>query len=118
MSKQSNPFDARHRACAIFTARGKSNVWISEHLGVNISTVERWRARPDVQAEIERTRERMAATDWLTVTLDALLSAMKNDGIDWNARLRAAALLQQSELGNPPPPEEHAHSEATPAPRF
>lgn len=72
-------------------ARGATWVKIAEALGRDERTCRRWQDLPEFKAEVERARSDLAPTP-RGVFVHALM-ARKDDGVDWQARLRAAERL-------------------------
>jgi hypothetical protein len=71
--------------------RGASCAAASRALGVNEKTVRRWRDVPAFRGEVERVRSDLTPSP--KGVFLAALTATKGDGIDWQARLRAADAL-------------------------
>ena len=79
-------------AAAGMLGRGRSASVVAETLDVSTRTIERWRTLPGFAAEVERVRANSDHPTPRGVLLDAL-SARRDDGVDWSARLRAAQQL-------------------------
>ena len=79
-------------AAAGMLGRGRSAQTVAETLDVSTRTIERWRKLPGFAAEVERVRANSERPSARGVLLDAL-SARRDDGVDWSARLRAAQQL-------------------------
>jgi hypothetical protein len=86
--------------------RGASTKQIADTFGVSLRTVERWgecypdgRERvPGFRAEVERVRAQSANPTAEGTLLDAL-SARKDDGVNWQARIAAAVELRRGQNG-------------------
>lgn len=76
---------------AALRGHGKSWKHIGEALDVNERTARRWNELPEFRTEVERVRSSLTPTP-RGVFIAALL-ARKDDGVDWQARLRAADAL-------------------------
>jgi hypothetical protein len=88
----------RQVAAAGMLGRGRSAKHTAETLAVAPRTIERWLADlPGFREEVERVRANSDRPDPAGVFLDAL-SARRDDGVDWNARLRAAQELLDRDL--------------------
>ena len=72
-------------------ARGRSWVAIADALGVHERTARRWSDLGEFKAEVERVRADLSPTPRGVYV--AALTARKDDGIDWQARIRAADAL-------------------------
>ena len=79
-------------AAAGMLGRGRSTNKVHETLDVSTRTIERWRKLPGFAAEVARVRASSERPNARGVLLDAL-SARRDDGVDWSARLRAAQQL-------------------------
>jgi hypothetical protein len=91
-------------AAAGMVGRGATYATIQKRLGPHPRTLGRWMASdPDFRAEVERVRASAAQPDPWGTLLDAL-SARRDDGVDWPARVRAAQLLIGNPRPEPPPP--------------
>ncbi len=83
--------------CARMIARGHSRRMIARTLHIGRETIRQWERDPEFAQEVERAVERGGAPDPRGVLLDAL-TARRDDGVDWQARLKAAfALLEENE---------------------
>jgi hypothetical protein len=78
-------------AAAGMRARGRSWTAIAEATGRNERTCRRWAELPEFKAEVERVRGDLTPSP--RGVFVAALTARKDDGIDWQARLRAADAL-------------------------
>ena len=87
------------RVVASMIGRGKSTQHCSDVMGPSTRTIARWKNLPAFAAEVERARESSERPDPRGTLIDAL-SARRDDGIDWAARLTAsrALLANGSEL--------------------
>jgi hypothetical protein len=72
-------------------ARGRSWVAVAEAVGRNERSCRRWAKLPEFKAEVERAQADLAPTP--RGVYIAALTATKTDGIDWQARIRAADAL-------------------------
>ena len=98
--------NAREQAAAGMKGRGASTKQIADTFGVSLRTVERWgecypdgRERvPGFRAEVERVRAQSANPTAEGTLLDAL-SARKDDGVNWQARIAAAVELRRGQNG-------------------
>ncbi len=79
-------------AAAGMLGRGRSVKRVAETLGISTRTVERWRKVPGFAGEVEGVQANSQQPNARGVLLDAL-SARRDDGVDWSARLRAAQQL-------------------------
>jgi len=93
-------------AAAGLVGRGASSAAAARAIGVNERTVRRWREIPAFRAEVERVRADLTPSAH-GVFVQAL-TARKDDGIDWQARLRAADALIDLEAKPPSPEDEDA----------
>ena len=87
-------------AAAGMLGRGRSAKTVAETLEVSTRTIERWRKLPGFGDEVERVRAHSGRPHARGVLLDAL-SARRDDGVDWSARLRAAQQLLALEDDDP-----------------
>ena len=102
-------------AAAGMVGRGASYAATGRALSVNERTVRRWARLPVFVAEVERVRADLTPTP-RGVFLMAL-TARKDDGIDWQARLRAAERLIGLEPEQPQDESELAFASIGPAAR-
>lgn len=72
-------------------ARGRPWTAVAEATGRNERTCRRWADLAEFKAEVERVRGDLAPTPRGVYV--AALTARRDDGIDWGARLRAADAL-------------------------
>ena len=79
-------------AAAGMLGRGRSTKTVADTLDVSTRTIERWRKLPGFADEVERVRANSERPTARGVLLDAL-SARRDDGVDWSARLRATQQL-------------------------
>jgi hypothetical protein len=80
-------------AAAGMLGRGKSQKAVARFAGVTTRTIQNWiRDLPGFADEVERVRASSSKPEPRGVLLDAL-SARRDDGVDWNARVRAAERL-------------------------
>jgi transposase-like protein len=79
-------------AAAGMLGRGKTYGAVARTVGVSERTLYNWAKVPGFAEEVERVRALSSRPEPRGVLLDAL-SARRNDGVDWNARLRAAEKL-------------------------
>jgi len=87
-------------AAAGMLGRGRSMQTVADTVDRSTRTIERWRKLPGFAAEVERVRANSERPSARGVLLDAL-SARRDDGIDWSARLRAAQQLLALEDEDP-----------------
>ncbi len=90
-------------AAAGMLGRGRSVQTVADTLERSARTIERWRKLPGFAAEVERVRANSERPNARGVLLDAL-SARRDDGVDWSARLRAAQQLLTLEQDGPVEP--------------
>jgi hypothetical protein len=95
--------DERQLAAARMLGRGRSTETVADTVGRSARTIERWRELPGFAAEVERVRANSERPNARGVLLDAL-SARRDDGVDWSARLRAAQHLLALEQDGPVEP--------------
>jgi len=79
-------------AAAGMLGRGKTYGAVARTVGVSERTLYNWAKVPGFTEEIERVRALSSNPEPRGVLLDAL-SARRDDGVDWNARVRAAEKL-------------------------
>jgi transposase-like protein len=80
-------------AAAGMLGRGKTYGAVARTVGVSERTLYNWAAKvPGFAEEVERVRALSSNPEPRGVLLDAL-SARRDDGVDWNARVRAAEKL-------------------------
>jgi hypothetical protein len=89
------------RIAAAQFGRGKTRKAIANRLEVTERTLTRWRKLPEFQAEEQRVRVNSSSADPRGVLVDAL-SARRDDGIDWQSRLKAAFALLGDRTEMPP----------------
>jgi hypothetical protein len=89
---------------ARLVGRGKNGPTICETLSISPRTLRYWKALPGFAEEAERVRQNAWQPTGEGTLLDAL-TATKNDGIDWVARLGAARELIRIEANRPPAEE-------------
>ena len=88
---------------ARLTGRGKIARVVCETLSISERTLRYWKALPGFSDEVERVRRNAWQPDPEGTLLDAL-TATRQDGVDWNARIMAARLLIEIEARRPPEP--------------
>jgi Homeodomain-like domain len=111
MGRDHLAMNAREQGAAGMKGRGASTKQIADTFGVSLRTVERWgecypdgRDRvPGFRAEVERVRAQSANPTAEGTLLDAL-SARKDDGVNWQARIAAAVNSAGARTGSQPPP--------------
>ncbi len=79
-------------AAAGMLGRGKTHAAVARTVGVSERTIHNWRKLPGFAEEVERVRALSSNPEPRGVLLDAL-SARRDDGVDWSARVRAAEKL-------------------------
>ena len=88
---------------ARLTGRRKIARVVCETLSISPRTLRYWKNLPGFAEEAERVRANAWQPDPEGTLLDAL-TATKQDGVDWNARIMAARLLIEIEARRPPEP--------------
>lgn len=83
------------RTAASLLARGRNRQQVAVALGVSVGTLSKWRRLPAFQEAEAEAAETARTTTVRGIIMDAMLSARRDDGVDWTARLRAAAMLDQ-----------------------
>jgi len=82
----------RQLAVAGMLGRGYSQRYTAAALDVSKGTIVRWNRDPAFRAEVDRARASRLNPTPRGVLVDSL-AARKDDGVDWNSRLRGALAL-------------------------
>jgi hypothetical protein len=83
----------QQRTAASLLARGRDRQAVAQVVGVAPGTLSAWRRIPAFKAA--EAEEAARSTTVRGIVTDAMLSARKDDGVDWANRLRAEAMLDE-----------------------